>query len=160
MVIICLPNQYVLDNTLFDNKIPRLLLHLYGRTLKQGNFKGFSLHRAFFIRGLMRKLEDKNYSYQVNEPNFYGHFQDLEPHRINLLNQLTIKGKIEILKQTEAHLGNLVGMEEISNKTGFSIQTLRNRFGKLGIKPQTKIGKKVYYQKDVLTVLGRKDYEV
>lgn len=159
VVIICLPNQYVLDNTLFDNKIPRLLLHLQGRNLHQGNFKGYSLHRIFFIRGLMRKIEDKNYAYQVNEPNFYGHFLDLPPERAKLLDALTIKGKIEVLKETEAHLGNLLGMSEISSKTGYNIQTLRNKLTKLGIKPITKIGQKVYYNKDVLGVIGTKLYE-
>lgn len=153
VVIICLPNQYVLDNTLFDNKIPRMLLHLYGRTERQGNFKGYSLHRAFFIRGLMRKLEDKNYSYEVNEPNFYGHFLDLSPERKKLLDTLTIKGKIDILKQNEAKLGNELSIFEIADKTGYTIQSIRDKLTKLKIKPQSRIGKRAYYHKDVLKLI-------
>lgn len=160
VVIICLPNQYVLDNTLFDNKIPRLLLHCEGRTERQGNFKGYSLKRMFFIRGLMRKLEDKNYSYKVNEPCFYGHFLDLPKDRAKKLDALTIKGKMEVLKETEAHLGNLLSMAEVSSKTGYNPNTLRQKFKQLGIKPVTKIGKNVYYNKDILQSVKMKQYEV
>jgi len=153
VVIICLPQQYVLDNTLFDNKIPRLLLHCFGRTERQGNFKGYSLHRAFFIRGLMRKLEDKNYSYEVNEPNFYGHFLDLTTERSKQLDLLTVRGKIEILKQTEAHLGNLVSKEEIANATNKSTHTIRDIIQRKKIKPTTIIGKKAYYNKEIIKII-------
>ena len=156
VVIICLPNQYILDNTLFDNKIPRMLLHLYGRSANQGNFKGYSLHRAFFIRGLMRKLEDKNYSYEVNEPNFYGHFLDLDAERSKQLDNLTIKGKIEVLKQTERNMDNLISMNDVAEKTGYSLQTIRDKLSHLKIKPQVKMGLNNYYSKDVIDRIGKK----
>lgn len=50
LVIICLPSMSVLENTLFDNQIPRLLLHCYDRGDNNGCVKAYSLHRMFFLR--------------------------------------------------------------------------------------------------------------
>jgi len=104
----------------------------------------------------MRKLEDKNYSYEVNEPNFYGHFLDLEPDRKKQLDTLTIKGKIDILKQNEAKLGNELSIFEIADQTGYTIQSIRDKLTKLKIKPQSKIGKRSYYNKDVLKQIPKR----
>ena len=48
------------------------------------------------------QISNKNYSYEVNEPNFYAHFQDLDNDRSKQLDTLTVRGKIEILKEVEA----------------------------------------------------------
>jgi hypothetical protein len=158
IVVICLPLMYKLDNTLFDNKIPRFTLHLDPRGDTQGNFKGYSLHRAFFVRGLMRKLEDKNYAYKIIDPNFYGHFLDLPPARSNQLNVLSTKGKIEILQKTEAHLGNYVNYQDINNFTGLSISSIRMKLKQHNVKPSTYIGRIVYFDKSVLELMRRKDF--
>lgn len=150
IVIICLPNQFILDNTLFDNKIPRMLLHLEGRGKTYGNIKGYSLHRAFFIRGLMRKIEDKNFAYRVNEPNFYAKFKDLPPERSKLLDELTISGKINILQEKETKLGNLLSINEIAQRLNLSHQTVRNLLRAMNFKYSDKIGKTIYYSRDVL----------
>lgn len=155
VVIICLPNQYILDNTLFDNKIPRMLLHLYGRTANQGNFKGYSLTKMFYIRGLMRKIENKNYAYseKVNACNFYGHFLDLSPERSKLLDKLTIKGKIDVLKSKEKDMGNLMSKQEIAEQLNMKVGSITNKFASFNIKPAQKIGNKVYYTKEQVSVI-------
>lgn len=153
VVIICLPNQYVLDNTLFDNKIPRMILHLSGRTGNQGNFSGYSLGRIFYVRGLMRKIEDKNYAYTVVEPNFYGHFLDLSPERSEMLDKLTISGKIDILKKTQSNLSPQLNLAEISEKTGLTVNGLRNKLARLKIRPAQTIKNTSYYSVEQLDFL-------
>ena len=50
LVFLGLPNFNVLDNNLFDNQIPRLLLHCSGRGDKYGNFSGYGLEEMNWIR--------------------------------------------------------------------------------------------------------------
>lgn len=153
LVIICLPSMSVLENTLFDNKIPRLLLHCYDRGENSGSFKAYSLHRMFFLRYHMKKLEDKNFAYQIVDPNFYGHFLNLTPERSKALDKLTIAGKLDILEGAELKLEGLVDRREIANRLAKSPSWVALACSKLHIKAIKYVKKVAFYNKDVIDIL-------
>ena len=93
IVIMCLPLFEVLDSNLFDKKIPRLLLNLYDRSLNQGNFKGFSYDRMSWVKYKMSKIPIKSYAYNYVDPNFYGHFKDLDDERSQALDRISTANK-------------------------------------------------------------------
>lgn len=154
LVVICLPSMYVLENTLFDNKIPRLLLHCQDRDENDGSFKAYSLHRMFFLRSYMKKLEDKNFAYKIVQPNFLGHFLNLPPDRAKALDKLTISGKLDILQDAELKLEGLVDRREIANRLARSPSWVVLACSKLKIKPVKYIKKVAYYKKEVIDILN------
>lgn len=153
VVIICLPSMAVLENTLFDNRIPRMILHCQGRDDKDGSFKAYSLHRAFYLRYHMKKLEDKSFAYSVVEPNFVGHFLNLSPERAKALDKLTIAGKLDILQGAELKLEGLVDRREIANRLAKSPSWVALACSKLHVKPVRYVKKVAFYDKSVIDIL-------
>ena len=152
VVILVLPNMNVLDNTLFDNKIPRLILHLENRDT-YGNFKGYSLHRAYYLRSQMKKLEDKSFAYRIVDPNFYGQFLDLPRERQKALDKLTIESKIGILDTIELQIEGLIDRREIANRIAKSVAWVTVVLTKLNIKPSKYVKKVAYYDKGIVGIL-------
>lgn len=150
VVIICLPSLYVLDKSLYDNKIPRLALHCYNRNMKHGMFKGYSLHRMYYLLDDMKKFSDKGFAYKKNEPNFYGRFLDLPPERSKMLDAITVKGKLDILDMAGARMEGLVNYRTISSKVGKSVIWIKIVMKKLGIKPSKKFGREVFFEEEVI----------
>lgn len=76
VVIVCLPYLGKLDSGPFDNKIPRLLIHLIKGNDKYSTFAGYSLVGMLWIRHhlkvMERKYPIKERAYSNVEPNFYG----------------------------------------------------------------------------------------
>ena len=153
LVIICLPSMAVLENTLFDNKIPRLLLHCQDRDDSDGSFKAYSLHRMFFLRFHMKKLEDKNFAYQIVEPNFVGHFLNLSSERSKALDKLTISGKLDILQGAELKLEGLVDRREVANRLAKSPSWVALACARLKIKPSRYVKKVAFYDKSIIDIL-------
>ena len=148
IVIACLPNFNVLDNQLFDNKIPRLLLHLRGRTKRQGNFYGYSLTQMQWLRYHMnRNKAIKEMSFKYVRPNFVGHFLDLPTSRSKELDTFSTKGKISFLEKNSRQMEGLLTYQDMAKKTGRSIIWLRKTVGKLKLQP-TRVEKKVRYFHD------------
>lgn len=146
LVIVCIPSFDVLDEHLFRNNIPRQLVHLENRTINQGNFKAYSLYRMFYLKARMKKLVVKNMAFSLVEPNFYGHFLDLEPERSNALNKISMKGKFNILKKAEIKSEGLISLSEIAVKINRSIIWIRKRNKELNIKPFKTFEHKHYFK--------------
>ena len=155
IVIVALPNFNVLDNQLFDNKIPRLLLHLRGRNNSQGNFSAYSLWRMMYVKHKMndRKFVVKEAAFDRTDPNFRGHFLDLPPERSKKLSEVSTAGKIDFLIKGTAKLEGLLTYEEISRKVGRSTNWARQSINRLKIKPVRIVKKVRYYQDDVVELL-------
>lgn len=136
LVIIALPNFNILDNQLFDNNIPRGLLHLFGRTNHQGNFKAYSLVNMNWIRYWADKLPKgiKYKCYDKVVPNFNGHFLDLPPARARQLDTLSTKGKLEVLNKASAKLDGLLNYKQLAEKVGRSVEWTRRAVSSLNIK--------------------------
>ena len=154
LVILSLPSFHVLDNDLFDKNIPRMLLHLENRTQKQGNFRGYSLYRALYIKHKMKKLVVKSIAYQLVEPNFYGHFLDLSPERSKQLDILSTKGKMSHLRKSEIEIQGLLSYSDLAKKLGRSMLWTRIAVNKLKVKHKAIIDRKKYFDDEALNRLA------
>lgn len=153
MVIVVLPSAHVLDQDLFDKAIPRLLLHAQDRGTKWGNFKGYSLYNALYIKARMKKLVVKPFAYSIVKPNFRGHFLDLDPVRSKLLDLVSTEGKLAMLRKSELEVDGLMPYSIMANKLGRSMQWCYTTVSALKLKPSRTINKVKYYNQDVLNRL-------
>jgi len=150
IVLVGLPAFHVLDNDLLDKGIPRLLMHLSGRNDYYGNFQGYSLSRMMYLKYVMGKCVVKPQVYSRVEANFVGHFLDLTPERSAALDNISTKGKLEVLRSSEIKADGLMGYGEMANKLGRSIDWLRRAIARLNVKPKRTIGRAKYFDEMAL----------
>jgi hypothetical protein len=160
IVVVCLPNFAVLDNQLFDNKIPRMLLHLSGRSHSYGNFDAFGLNEMEWLKFWIGKCKVKNYAWSRVYPNFYGHFLDLDPEESAKLDKVTTKTKLKILEKAEVKIEGFVSYADISSKINRPVFWCRNAINQLKLKSTKKIGKVKYFDKNVLDQLEQHSVEL
>lgn len=154
IVILALPNFNVLDNDIFDKHIPRLLLHLKNRTSKTGNYYGYSLYRIMLLRWKMSKINIKNYAYNSINPNFVGHFLDLDKERSRELDKISIKNKLNVLRKSEVKIEGLMNYPEMATKLCRSVNYVRVAVNNLNIKPNRIINRVKYFDDDALSRLA------
>lgn len=154
LVILVLPSFAVLDNSLFDKQIPRLLLHCEGRTDNYGDYKAYSLYRMFYIREKMKKLTVKPFAYNLVEPNFRGHFLDLKPERAKELDKFTISGKLDILDQGEITFDGMMSFYELSEKLEMSVSWIKKKMTALEVKEKKIYKNRKYFDQGVLDILA------
>lgn len=155
IVVVCLPSFKVLDEDLFIKNIPRLLLHVYNRTNKQGNAKAFSLKRMMWIRFKMNnpKLVIKSQAYGQVQPNFYLHFKDLSPERSRELDKISTKGKIKELKTAEIKYSGLLTYSDVARKVGRSELWVKLAMKKLKLKPVKKFERRYYFGGEAVDII-------
>ncbi len=150
LVIIALPNFDVLDQDLFDKGIPRLMLRLYGRNEKYGNFGGYSLYRMLLLKAKMKKFELKNFAYSKIHPNFRGHFLNLSKERSKQLDKYSTKCKLDVLKKSEVKMAGLLTYIDMATKLNKPVQSVRQAVCNLKIKPSRVIKKVNYFDSEAL----------
>lgn len=154
IVLLGLPSFHVLDSDLFDKNIPRLLLHLHGRTETEGHFRAYSLYRMMYIREKMKKLVVKPFAYDIVQSNFRGHFLDLPPKRAKLLDKISTAGKLSVLRKAEVKVEGLMNYKEVADKLQRSIVWVRMAVSKLRIKPTRVINRARYFDEEILNRLA------
>jgi len=154
IVIIVLPSFHVLDNHLFDNQIPRMLVHCRGRTQRQGNFSAFDLQGMLWLKYWFGKLPLKHYAWGRVYPNLQGHFQDLDPERSKELDRVSTKNKIDILRKSEIKAEGLVSYSDIATKLVRSVAWCRTVINKHGIKPKRVIDRVKYFDQEAINALA------
>jgi hypothetical protein len=155
LVILCLPSFNSLDNDLFDKNIPRLLLHLQNRTENQGDIYGFSLYRMLYIKNkYMPKLTVKSFAYQLVNPNFFGHFQNLEPERARALDYISTRGKLSVLKKAQIKIQGLVSYMDIAKQVQRSVVWVKKKTSELKIKHKRIIDRCKYFDQSVIDRLS------
>lgn len=155
VVILSLPNFAVLENDLFDAKIPRMLIHCHDRGKGHGNFSGYSLAGMGWLRYWYDKLPkgSKYKCYRKVTPNFRGHFLDISPARSKKLDMISTKGKLEILKKAEVRAEGLLTYKDLSAKVGRSLSWVKQMVSKHKIKYKKSIGLVRYFDEDTLNRL-------
>lgn len=148
LVILVLPSFGILDNSLFEKQIARMLLHCEGRTQTQGNFRGYSLYRMFYLRKKMQDLVVPPHAYGQTFPNFYGHFLDMSPKRSLELEKVSTEGKKQVLSDNIIKNRGLLDPVEIGRKIGRTKQWVNRVIKELGLKPATQYKRKRYFDKD------------
>lgn len=154
IVVLALPNFEVLDQQLYDNHIPRLLIHLRNRTANEGNFRTYSLYRMNLLKSCMKRYKMKNYAFVRITPNFYGHFLDLDPERSRELDRISTKNKLNILRKSEIKIEGLLTYPELAIKLQRSIYWVRTAVSSLKMKPARTIGRAKYFSNDHLNILS------
>jgi len=154
IVILVLPNFAVLDNDIYDKKIPRLLVNCWDRGATYGNYRGYSLYRMMYLREKMKKLTVKPLAYKYTTPNFYGHFKDLTPERSKQLDILSTEGKLKELKSAEIRIEGLVSYTDMSIKLACSIVKIKTHLKELKLKPIKYADRKAYFEGGVIDMLA------
>jgi hypothetical protein len=149
LVIICCPIMNVLDQELFDKKVPRILLHCYGRTMRSGHYKGYSLFSMMLIRHMMKKCPVKEQAYNFIPSSFKGHFLDLNPKDAKMLDKICMDAKIEISEQAEINLEGLIDLGNLSRKLAKSYYVMGTAVRTLGLEPERIYKKKMYFKEEI-----------
>ncbi len=153
-VILDLPNFNVLDNGLFENNIPRMLLHVSNRNEEYGDFSGYSLYRMFYLRKKMEKLTVKAFAYDMVNPNFRGHFLNYPIKREKELDAFSIKGKLKILRGSEIAAAGLLSYNKLATKLNRSIWWVKKAVSQLKIKHKRIIERSKYFDEQTLNTLS------
>jgi hypothetical protein len=153
LVILDLPSFHVLDNDLLDKQIPRLLLHVSTRQSTYGNYQGYSLYRMMYIKAKMGKLIVKPFAYELVDANFRGHFLNLPKDRAKLLDKVSIKGKLKILRKSEIEASGLVNYNMLASKIEMSPRWIKAAIKKLKIKHERVIDHAKYFPDTIVNRL-------
>lgn len=154
VVIVVLPNFNVLDNQLFDNQIPRMLIHITDRSQKYGNFKVYDLMSMNWLRYWMKKSPIKDYAWQRVHPNFYGQFKDISPERSKELDYVTTTNKLKILRKSEVKIEGLLSYAELAQKVDRSVQWVKIAVSNLNIKHKRTVDRAKYFEPEVVNQLA------
>jgi len=153
LVIIVLPNFAVLDNSLFQKQIPRLLLHCHSRNNRYGNYSGYSLYRMYYLKKYMREITVTPQAYSRTRPNFVGHFLDVTPERSKELDQYSTEGKRQVLTDNIIENRGLVDLQGIAKAVGKSTRWVQKKISELNFEHNTTFKRKKYYDKDIINII-------
>lgn len=153
IVVLVLPNFLVLDESLFQKNIPRMLIHCEGRTSNQGNFSVYDLSRMLWIRERAKKCVIKNDAFRMVQPNFRGHFLNLPPDRSDELDRYSTGGKLDVIDVANIKSEGLLSFEELAAKLDRTHEWVRRKVSRAGFKPVKKYKGKSYFSEEVLRAL-------
>lgn len=154
LVILCLPNFGVLDKTLFENKIPRLLIHCHSRTTKYGGYSAYSLYRMFWLLKKMKDLTVSPQAYNEVQPNYRGHFLDLFPKRSKELDIISTEEKENILTGNVLEHEGLLNLKEIGKELNRTTRWVRMKLKEYNIVAVREYKKTKYYDNSIVEVIG------
>lgn len=157
IVIICLPNFWKLDKSLFELALPRFLIHVHGKKQDKGygKFKAYSLHRIYGILNKLDKRSNKATIYKEYRPNLHGNTYNLPTERSNKLETLSTRSKLSYVKAQGHKIKGLSTIKEISERFTIPRNTIRNQIISVGLK-QEKIENKVYLNDSQIALLKSK----
>lgn len=157
IVIIIVPTFTILDNHLFDLKIPRMLLHCKDRekTINYGNYFGYSYYRMQWIRYWFDRLPKaiRYQCYNKTQFNFPGHFKTLIPERELQLAKLSDYGKDKESRKAAIKMEGLVSYHEIAQKVNRSVIYVRKIILEKNIKERRIIERAKYFDSSVIDVV-------
>jgi len=153
LVILVLPNFNVLDNSLFDKQVPRVLLHCNKRTNNFGKFKAYSLYRMYFLREKLSRMTVKPQAYSNTAPNYHGHFYDLFPDRSKELDKFSTSNKLEILSDNVLKNRGLKTKKELAKQLNRSLEWVNKKLRIMKLKPSHKYKRTNYYDMIVFETL-------
>jgi hypothetical protein len=147
IVIIVLPLFIRLPDTIFDKCIPRMLIHVYGKSGKTTRMKAYDLEKMLWMRDYVRKKKPAIIQriYDNQEALFDGYFPDLPRERSAALDIHCTRTKNAIQTIGAAELNGMFTIEQISIKLGRTGSWVYAQLKKMNIKPAYKAGKVPYY---------------
>lgn len=154
IVVIDLPFMPKLDGGIFEKGIPRLLIHCYGRK-NTGKFSAYDTERMLWLRHRAgdKGIVNKQKIYEMVQPNFRGHFKDLEPGRSKELDKFCTSGKSEILHIAEISGEGLLTYPEIARKLNRSVEWVRRKASAMRVEAVKVYKGKKYYHESAVDIL-------
>jgi hypothetical protein len=155
--ILCLPRFYRLDTPIFDNEIPKLLLHCKAKHDGYIDFKAFDFEGMAWLLHWRKKNKLPGWRvYGYTEPIFEGHFLRLSEERERLLDALSLKGKKDKNKAARIQAEGLVSIKDLAEKLNRSSVWVRKQIVKGKFNPEDIIGGKNYYKGVLLSILEKR----
>ena len=148
--IMALPRFWILDQSIFDKGIPRLLLHVHDRNEKYGEISGYSLVGMHWLKYWADKSVMKSQCYNRVEPNFRGHFLNLPPAREAELDRYSTGGKFTVLEDEEIKYQGLITLSDISRNVGRSTIWTQRFLKTMKIKPKKVYKNRYYFDKNII----------
>jgi len=154
LVIACVPSFDVLDNEIFKQGVPRILLNCHNRDMGEGDIRGYGLEEMFYLKKKIKDLVNPLLAYKYVKPNFRSHFLDLEKDKSNKLHAISMKGKTEILSKSIIKNQGLICVQDISKRLNRSVNWTRNKLrGMKNFKPIKIYKKTKYYEEGIILIL-------
>jgi hypothetical protein len=150
LIILVLPNFSMLDRAIFDNHIPRLLLHCHKRSRVEGRFRAFSLTKMLYIKERMKDSIIKANAYKFSDHNFHGKFSNLSPERAKELDKFTTEQKASIINRQNLIMMGLTDIGGIASSIGRSKEWVRKKISQLKLKEEKTYKTKKYYKKEII----------
>lgn len=147
LIILVLPSFIVLDNSIFQKGVPRLLLHCQNRNKTIGRIRGYGHYRMSWLRYNMQKAVVPGMSYNYTRPNFNAYFMNLSQKRSDELHNISTQAKYE------ANFEGLITMQDIGETIGRSKSWVYKKLKEIGLKPRTRKGNVDFYGKDAEKIL-------
>lgn len=153
LIILCLPCFDILENDLFKQGVPRMLLNCHNRNQREGNIRGYALDEMFYLKKNMKDLVNPLKAYGRVTPNFHAHFLDLPKKQSDELDQLSTDAKSKVLSKNILKNKGLVNYYDIAKRISRSPFWVRRKLKEIGIQPTTKYKQRNYYEDGVIKLL-------
>lgn len=149
--IVILPQFNEMDESLFKKGIPELLVHCYGKTMDDGDFRGYDQDAMHYLKKWMKKGDypPKHLYFKVWH-NFIGHTLRLPPKREKQLDNISIKAKYEANKRQAIALSGYVSYEDIARNCHRSVSWVRKQAKEMKLKHRDTLDKRKYFDKNVI----------
>ena len=147
ILILCLPSVATLDRDIFLKGVPRALLHCQGRDENAGFFKAFSLKQVLWALHDMKTHPVPQLVYNKLTPNFTGLFYDLPESRSKQLEEISSKGKLNILEEQSLGNDKYLTIGQIAVKYKASPRSIESSLKVAGATPDKEINGQKYYDK-------------
>jgi len=155
IVILVLPCVGVLDNSLFDKKIPRFLIYCHGRNKVRGKFSVYSLYRMYYLRDKLKKYISPPFAYRDTNPLFRGYFKNLELKRSEELDKFSTEGKFNIVTEGVLQSKGYYNYKEIGKKLSKSVSWVKQKVLFLKLKPVKMYKRQNYYDMESIYKLEK-----
>lgn len=136
LVILQLPNFDILEQQIFLEGIPRLLLNCHGRTQEYGNIRGYGLKEMFWLKYNMSREVVKPLAYNKVIPNFRDHFKDLPKARSLELDRISTEGKAEILNNQTINRDEEYSIKQVEKLLNRSFSWIYDKMNEIGEVPR------------------------
>jgi len=157
LMIIILPHFKNLDKILIESAIPQVLVHISGRTGQEYNdFSLYSLDQMYYMKDrIMRRNIQPAMAYSVTSPCARGHCLRLSSKEAKELKDISNKGKLDLLPDSDEIVDDLFDYKGFSKELGKSTTWVRIKIKELGLKPKRIFERRNYYNKEALLLLER-----
>jgi hypothetical protein len=153
LIILCLPCFYILDNNLFLQGVPKLLLNTYGRNSSYGKIRGYGYEKMLYLRHKLEKEVVYQKAYGKIATNLRGQFLNLPPEVAEKLDKLSTGYKDEFLSTSILKNNGLLNYRAIAKELNRSVHWVKTKVNEHNIKPDKTYKRTLYYDNSILNKL-------